>query len=572
MMEYSILLIFLMVLAATVAAVVICKSLRIPSILGYIAIGIIVGPNLLGWIPAKTHISNLAEFGIVFLMFTIGLEFSLSTMINMRNLVFGLGGAQVMLTTLITTLIGHVLSLDWQQALVVGAIASLSSTAIVSKQLADQNELHAPHGHNAISILLFQDLAVIPFFILISSFAGHQVQLNATLLHTLGNAVIAIVLIFGLGYFLLRPLFRQIAARHSLELFTLSVLLVTVAAAWLTHHLGLSLALGAFMAGMMLGETEFRHQIEATIRPFRDLLLGLFFITVGMLFDFNGITDIWEWVLLLFLALTVLKMALIFSLSMLAERDFKNSLRTGIVLAQGGEFGFALLTLAIRDDILSEAYGQVVLGALLLSMVVSPLLIYFNKNIANFLVPKHWRRNIVIENPQAKHYLEQLKEHVILCGFGRNGQNIAKILDDEGVKFIGIDSDHELVHACAQKGYPVIYGDASLYEILEACKIRRAKAMVITCEEIATIESILQQVRTYHHQLPIFVRTHDEAEFDKLQTMGATEIIPATLETSLTLASHLLLTMGVSANRIYELMVKIRKTRYRMLREILGEK
>lgn len=567
-MELSILDIFLMVLAIAVGVVVLCKTLRIPPILGYIVVGIIVGPHFMGWVPEAGDISLIAEFGIVFLMFTIGLEFSLRRMLKMRRLVFGLGGAQVLLTVIITTIIGHSLALDWHQAIVIGCIVALSSTAIVSKQLADQNEIGSPQGHNAISVLLFQDLAVIPFFVLISSFTNHDMALNTALLFALSKTIVAIFLIFGLGFWLLRPLFRGIAATQSLELFTLSVLLVTVAAAWLTHRLGLSLALGAFMAGMMLGETEFRHQIEATIRPFRDLLLGLFFITVGMLFDINVIIDIWPWVLLLFLALTVMKVLIITLLSFVGTRNLKISLRTGLILAQGSEFGFALLTLAILDKILPELYGQVVLGALLFSMGAAPLLIYFNKQIANFLVPKRWRTKVFVPDHVEQGFVNNLKDHVILCGFGRNGQNIAKILDDEMVSYVGIDSNHELVHGCEIMGYPVIYGDAALYEILEACKIADAKAVVITCEPLVTIEKILQQVRTHHKDLPIFVRTLDDTHFERLQEMGATEIIPASLETSLTLSSHLLVTMGVSSERIFELIVKIRKTRYRMLRNV----
>ncbi|MDQ2994360.1 MAG: cation:proton antiporter [Pseudomonadota bacterium] len=569
-MEFSFFDSFLSVLAVVVLAVVICKSLQIPSILGYLAVGIIVGPNVIGLIPESARISHLAEFGIVFLMFTIGLEFSLSRMLKMKHLVIGLGGAQVLLTVLITTAFGLLLSLGWHQALVIGCIVSLSSTAIASKQLTDQNELNAPHSQNAISILLFQDLAVIPFFILISSFSSTTISLSTALLYALGKAVLAMLLILGVGLQLLRPLFRRIAATHSLELFTLSVLLVTVAAAWLTEYLGLSLALGAFMAGMMLGETEFRHQIEATVRPFRDLLLGLFFITIGMLLNINSIDETWHWILLLFLALTGLKLLIITVLSYFAVRNLKISVRTGLVLAQGGEFGFALLTLALQDNILSQTYGQAVLGALLLSMATAPIVIYFNKMIANFVVPKSWHTWVDIPDTGAEQFTHKLKDHVILCGFGRNGQNIAKLLDGEQVPFIGIDNNHKLVNNCASMGYPVIYGDASLYEILEACKLNYAKAVVISCDHSLTIEKILQQIRAHHKNLPIFVRTQDDSDFERLQAMGATEVIPASLETSLTLTSHLLLTMGVSHHRIVELMTRVRKTRYRMLRTVLS--
>jgi len=399
------------ILMIAVVVVILCKRLNFPAIIGYIAIGVVVGPHLLGWVPDTEDTYALADFGVVFLMFTIGLEFSLSRMWRMKNLVFGLGGAQVLLTLLVTTIIG------------LACITSLSSTAIVSKQLVDQNELNSPHGNNAISILLFQDLAVIPFFILISSFIQQTDVMHWPMLLSFGKAFLLIMAMLALGRWILRPLFREIAATESLELFTLSVLLVTLVSAWLTHRFGLSLALGSFMAGMMLGETEFRHQIEATIRPFRDLLLGLFFITVGMLFNVRSIVVIWPWVLLLLAALTLLKVFIVSMICRYVENDVPVAVRTGLVMAQGSEFGFALLSLALMGNLLPMLYGQVVLGALLFSMALAPLIIRWNEKIMLLAVPEKYLKKVTMPKKTADIFAKGLEHHVILCGFSRVGQN-----------------------------------------------------------------------------------------------------------------------------------------------------
>jgi len=559
----------IIVLSTAVAVVVLCLRVKIPPILGYLLIGVLVGPHAIGLITDVEVARDLAEFGVVFLMFTIGLEFSLSKMIKLKNLVFGLGSIQVIATTIITTFLGTLLGMSLEQATIVGCIVAMSSTAIVSKQLADQNQLGTVSGQSAISILLFQDLAVIPFFIFIASFANEPTSLQTPILVALGKTLIALAIIFVVGRWLLRPLFREISRTESLELFTLVVLLVTLGAAYLTARLDLSLALGAFVAGMMLGETEFRHQIEATIRPFRDVLLGLFFITIGTLFNVGMFTEVWAWILLLFTALTLGKVILIGVICFVGSRDLVRALRTGLILAQGGEFGFALLNLALSEKLLPGDYGQVVLGALLLSMLVAPILVRFNQEIARALVPKKWSQKKPAAVKEIDTMAKQLTEHVILCGFSRVGQQLAKLLDDEDIPYIAIDFDHQLVLNTQAAGFPVIYGDASLYEILTTCKIRKAKALVVTFEQAQVTPKIIQQVRNHHKKIPVFVRTHDDSELEKLQALGATEVIPATLETSLTLASHLLVTLNVPTERVAKLMNKIRKTRYRLLREVI---
>ncbi len=377
----------LILLLIAVIITTLFRHLKIPMVLGYLIVGALVGPNGFGFVDNTQNIRDLAEFGVVFLMFTIGLEFSLSMLWELRFSAFIYGGSQVFLTTSATTVVGILLGMTLQQSLVVGGIVAMSSTAIVIKQLSDQLELKTNYGRNAVGILLFQDLAVIPLIVIITSL--NMTNGNGTssiLFWALIKGIIAVLIILAAGQWLLRPMFRLISAARSLELFTLSVLLVTLGAAWLTHYLGLSLALGAFLAGIMLGETEYRQQIADEIRPFRDILLGLFFISIGMLLNIHTWGATWYWILLLFAAIVIFKAILITLLGKLFRYPISTALRTGLALSQGGEFGFAILTIALTYNVLPPDYGQVVLGALLLSIGISPLIIHFNAKIAQFIL------------------------------------------------------------------------------------------------------------------------------------------------------------------------------------------
>ena len=363
------------------------RAIKLPAIVGYIVVGILVGPYSFQLVADSHNVRNIAEFGVVFLMFTIGLEFSLRKMIAMKKLVFGLGAIQVLLSLVITTLIGTQFDMSLAETLVVSGIVALSSTAIVMKQLKEQSEIASKHGRNAVGILLFQDLAVIPLLILIPQLANVEIMsLSREMSWAFVKGILAFGIILSLGHWLLRPFFSHVAKTKSLELFTLMSLLITLASAWLTQKLGLSLALGAFLAGMMLSETEFKPQIEADIRPFRDVLLGFFFISVGMQLNINTIIMAWPWVILLLLALVIFKTALITTICYVFDRNKEESLRTGLALAQGSEFGFAVLSLAMHYKLLRPDYSHVILCALLLSMALAPIIISNNQKISHFLL------------------------------------------------------------------------------------------------------------------------------------------------------------------------------------------
>ncbi len=560
----SILCIFLIALFVTV----ILRQLRLSVILGYLFVGALVGPHALNLIPDSHSIKELAEFGIVFLMFTVGLEFSLPKLFSLRYPVFFIGGLQVLLTTVITMLLGMAFGMPTVAALIVGGITAMSSTAIVVKQLNDQLELHSPHGLNAIGVLLFQDLAVIPFIILISSLANTKVSLGMVFLIALLKGIFAILIIFIVGRKLLKPLFRLIAKTRAIELFTLTVLLVTLSSAWLTYTLGLSFALGAFLAGIMLGETEFRHQIEVEIRPFRDILLGLFFITIGLLTDVSTWHHTYIWIALLVVAIVFGKILIITLLSRLCGYNSPVSLRTGLVLAQGGEFGFALLTLALNESLIPQTYSQVVLAALLISIAVSPVLIFFNEKITTFLLKKESTQCDQGIQQQISLFAKNLHNHIVLCGYGRVGQHIARLLDKIEVPYIGLDMDAELVQRASLAGDHVIYGDVTHPAILNAAGLDHAKVLVISLSDRKSAAKILASVKQTHPDLPTLVRCRDEQDLKKLKALGATHVIAEIYEESLTLSHYLMQMIEMPANKIEGLIEEARNSDYDLLKRV----
>ncbi len=567
-MEHSGLQDILTLLVVAVVVVAVFRRLNLPPILGYLFVGLAAGPNALGWLENSEATRSVAEIGVVFLLFTIGLEFSIPQFLAMRKTLLGLGGTQVLIGTISGGIIAWLLGISWPAAVIVGGALSMSSTAIVVKQLTDQLELTAVHGRLALGILLFQDLAAVPFLVMIPILAGgigeQAVALPLIFALLKGMAAFLVMLVFGRR--VLRPLFYEVAASRSPELFTLTVLLVSLAAAWITSLLGLSLALGAFLAGMMLSETEFRHQIETDIRPFRDVLLGLFFVTVGMQLDPALLPAQWPWITLLVLGLVFGKGILILLLTHVAGYDTQVNLRTGVVLAHGGEFGFALLALAIGYGLLSVQASQPILTALVVSMAVAPLLIRYNGMLAKQISAQ----SALDESSRGKHQIAKAlrasRGHVIICGFGRIGQNMASFLRDAGFGYAALDLEPARVRDAWEAGELVFYGDATHREILEAAGVERAKALVISFNDERAALRILRAARALRTDLPILVRAHDETGLETLLDAGATEVVPETLEASLMLAVQLLSMLEVPMQEVVGRVQAVRGDRYRRLR------
>lgn len=566
-MNYSALDTILILLVVSVIAVSLFRRLSLPPILGYLFVGLLVGPYGMGWIQQNEDTRILAEFGVVFLLFTVGLEISLPQMTAMRREVLGLGGSQVLLTTIVAAVLAWLLGLSVEAAFVVGGVLALSSTAIVIKQLNEQVELSSRHGRLSLGVLLFQDVAVVPFLILIPALAGNS---DGTVLHEVMIALlkgVAVVLImYAIGHWLLRPLFHEIATARSSELFTLTALLFALAAAWVTNYAGLSLALGAFLAGMLLGETEFRHQVESDIRPFRDVLLGLFFITVGMQLDVHVLPEYFLWVLALVLVIVLFKTFLIMGLSMLMGVTKGVALRTGVVLAQSGEFGFALLALAYSEHLLDTEVMQIVLAAMVISMVLAPILIRFNGEFAKRFCSASYssNRSEILSGVAA--VAKDLENHTIICGYGRIGQNVARFLEQEGFDYIALDLDPVRVRDARSAGEHVNYGDTTHRRILDAAGLDRARAVVVTFDDVHATLKVLSQVRSLQPDIPVLVRTRDDSNLERLQQEGATEVVPETLEASLMLATHLLMLLGVSVSNILRQVQVVRADRYQILR------
>jgi monovalent cation:H+ antiporter-2, CPA2 family len=559
----------LILLAASVCVVAGVRKLKLPAILGYLAVGMLLGPHALALALDTETTQLLADFGVVFLVFTLGLEFSLPRLVAMRWEVLGVGGAQVAITTAIVGA-AAVLFFDVAPAVavVIGGAVAMSSTAIIISQLTEQSENNRTHGRLAVAICLFQDLSFPLFLALVSVLGGGGQPADARHIGAaIGIAVIALLLVLAAGRWLLRPLFLIIASVRSAELFSLAVLLAVLASAWATHAVGLSLALGAFLAGMMLAETEFRHQIEATIRSYREILLGLFFITVGMLLDVGLLLRDLPLVTAILAGMLLLKAAVATVAAKPATKSWFKSLRTGIVVGQGGEFGFALLTLLLRRELLDPAVVQPLLAATVLSMVLSPLLIRHNRRIARALLRESGPPiSAAMRETQATLAVAE-RDHVIICGFGRVGQNIARVLEQTGFEFIALELDAYRIRAGRQAGDPVIYGDAGEVKVLENVGLARASCVVITFANPEVALRILRAVRELRADVPILVRTQDDTKLEQLQAAGATEVVPETFEASLMLLSHLLLLLKLPVPRVIRTVNDIRSHRYGMLRQ-----
>ncbi|VTU34635.1 K(+)/H(+) antiporter [Variovorax sp. SRS16] len=563
----------LMYLLAAVIGVVICRYLKLPPMLGYLSAGVLIGPHALALAQNSEGIRHLGEFGVVFLMFVIGLEFSLPKLRAMRRHVFGLGLLQVMLTMAIATagalLIASLLPptwrLGWQTALALSGALTMSSTAIVVKLMAERLELDSEHGKRVMGVLLFQDLAVVPLLVLIPALGAPPEALLKALAIALLKAIFLVgVLLYG-GPRVMRWWLTLVARRRSEELFMLNLLLVTLGLAWLTQLAGLSLALGAFVAGMLVSETEFKHQVETDIRPFHDVLLGLFFITIGMSLDWHIVVERWLLVAVLLLMPLAFKLVLVTVLARLLGATSGVSLRTGLYLAQAGEFGFVLLTLAQGQDLLPRWLANPVLASMVLSMLATPFIIMYSNGIVRKLVASDWLQQSLQMTTIARKTINTAK-HVIICGYGRCGQNLARVLEREGIPYLALDLDPDRVHQAAAAGDSVVFGDAARLQALMAAGLARASAVVVTYLDVPGALKVLANTRTHAPQVPVIVRTQDDRDLERLQTAGATEVVPEAIEGSLMLASHALALVGVPMRRVIRVVQDQRDARYNLLR------
>ncbi|MFZ3219900.1 MAG: monovalent cation:proton antiporter-2 (CPA2) family protein [Rhodoferax sp.] len=563
----------LLYLLAAVLGVVVCRSFKLPPMLGYLAVGVVIGPHALALSQSADGVRHLGEFGVVFLMFVIGLEFNLPKLRAMRRHVFGLGLLQVSVTMLVATLVTLGLSawmpqqwgMSWQAALALSSALAMSSTAIVVKLMVERLEMESEHGKRVMGILLFQDLAVVPLLVLIPALGAPGEQLVGALALAALKAVVLITVLLVGGQHVMRRWLTLVARRKSEELFVLNLLFITLGLAWLTELAGLSLALGAFIAGMLISETEYKHQVESDIRPFHDVLLGLFFISIGMLLNWRLVLAYWPLVLLLLVVPTLFKGILIALLSRLLGASPGVSLRTGLYLAQAGEFGFVLLTLTQENALLPPVLLNPILAGMVLSMLATPFIVMYSNRIVLKLVASEWLQQSLQMTTIARKSINA-NRHVIICGYGRCGQNLARMLEGEGIPYMALDLDPDRVRQATAAGDSVVFGDAARLQALMASGLARASAVVITYLDVPGALKVLSHTQAHAPQVPVIVRTQDDFSLEVLRAAGATEVVPEAIEGSLMLASHALALVGVPMRRVIRIVQDQRDARYKLLR------
>ncbi|MFY8177957.1 MAG: cation:proton antiporter [Limnohabitans sp.] len=570
----------LLYLCAAVVSVVGCRLLHLPAMLGYLFAGVVIGPNALALANDSVAVEHLAEFGVVFLMFVIGLEFNLPKLMRMRQLVFGLGLGQVVFTLLGALLInfaigftlkelGYIWGLSWQASIALGSALAMSSTAIVVKLMSDRVEMESPHGQRVMGVLLFQDLAVVPLLVLIPALAdmGEHNLLKVLSIAMLKAAVLVGLLLWG-GQRAMRAWLQVVARRKSDELFMLNLLFMTLGLAWLTELAGLSLAMGAFLAGMLIAETDFKHKVETDIRPFHDVLLGLFFITIGMKLDWDVLINSWGWVLLLATIPVLFKAGLVFVLARLTGAPAGVSLRTAIYLAQAGEFGFVLLTLGLQNSLIPAAWMSPILASMVLSMIATPFMVMHADRLVNRLVSNDWLLQSLALTGMAQRALK-IENHVIVCGYGRSGHNLVDLLKLEEVAYVALESDPEKVQKGRELGHHVELGDATNLASLMSAGLVRAAAVAVTYPDLPSALKVLAWVKEHAPHVPVIVRTHDDAHLEELRAAGAAEVVPEVIEGSLMLASQTLAHLGLPLKRVIRLVQGQRMTRYALMRDAI---
>jgi CPA2 family monovalent cation:H+ antiporter-2 len=564
----------LLYLLAAVLGVVGCRFLKLPPMLGYLVVGVVIGPNALAFAQNSEGIRHLAEFGVVFLMFVIGLEFNLPKLRSMQRFVFGLGLWQVVLTVVLVTSFSMFLNvmapslwgMSWQTALTLAGALAMSSTAIVIKLMSDRLELDSEHGKRVLGVLLFQDLAVVPLLVLIPALNAPPEELMTALGLAAVKATVLIALLLTGGQRLMRWWLLLVARRQTEELFVLNVLLVTLGLAWLTELAGLSLALGAFVAGMLISETEFKHRVEMDIKPFHDVLLGLFFITIGMMLDWRIVWDRWAFVLFLVTVPVLLKFALIAALTRLSGASEGLSFRTGLYLAQAGEFGFVLLTLGSQHQLIPADWLNPVLASMVLSMMATPFIITHANQWVMKWSASDWLQQS-LEMTQLAQKSINTEKHIIICGYGRCGQNLAKLLKSQKIPYIALDLDPDRVNRALAQGDQVAYGDAARLQSLMSVGLERASAVVVTYLDNASAFRVLALAKEHAPHVPVVVRTKDDQDLAKFQLAGASEVVPETIEGSLMLATHALALVGVPMKRVIRMVQLQRSQRYELLRD-----
>ena len=555
----------LIVLLAALIAVPLVQRFRFTPVIGYLLAGVVIGPHVLGLIKEVHQVEILAEFGVLFLLFTIGLDLPLRRLRAMQRYILGLGMGQVLVTSAVIGAAAYALGLPPAAALIMGGALALSSTATVLQLLVERREVTNHHGRIAIAILLFQDLAVVPLLALLPILGGGAENIAGALGLAAGKAVLAIALILVVGRVLLRPVYRVMAGTRTPEIFAAMNLFLVLATGWATGQAGMSMALGAFLAGLLLADSEYRHQVEADIQPFRGLFLGLFFMTVGMGIDLGRVVDEAGVVLALVGALLVAKAALLFVIMRIEGHTTRRSGHVALLLSQSGEFAFVILGLAMQLDVVSGGVGQTVLPAVAISMALTPLLASLGRRFDN-------DQASAVTTPlslEGEHM--ELSDHVLVAGFGRVGWTVCQVLARNNVPYIAMDVNPALVQQGRDADMPVYYGDASQTSVLKAAGLDRARAVVITLDQPGVAEQAVSAIRAHDPKVPIVSRARDGRHRKALEKSGATSVVSEAVEASLQLGARVLRLAGTQGEQIETSLEEFRCDDYALLDNLLAD-
>jgi CPA2 family monovalent cation:H+ antiporter-2 len=552
--DYSLLRDAIVFLMAAILIVPVFRRLGVNAVIGYLVAGLAIGPHGMALIEDVEGSHRLAELGVVFMLFAIGLELSFERLRVMARYVFGLGIVQVAGTGLMLGLTAMLFGAAWGQAAVIGGALALSSTAFVLQLLSDRGELSTHLGRVVLSVLLLQDLAVVPGLAVVSALSGEPESLALTLTVAGLKAVLALVLILAVGRLVLRPLYRFIAGTRSSELFAAATLLVVLATAWSTAEAGLSMALGAFLAGLMLAGTEYRHQIDADIRPVRGILLGLFFISVGMLVDLRTVIPQIPQIGIVVALLILAKATLLTAFGRLFRLPLPLAANAGLHLAQGGEFAFVLLSLAMGTAVLPVELGQFLLAVVACSMALTPLLASMGRKVQAWLEQRGIGGVEALASQAATR-----SRHVVIAGFGRVGRTVAQMLDARDVQWIAVDRDAAAVAEARAKGLPVFFGDARQETITKAANLEEAKAAVVTLDDPQAAQAVLRCLKRHHPDLPVIVRARDPSDMMHLLSEGASTVVPEAIESSLVLGGAVLRSLGEQEHHVEDAKDRIRR-------------
>ncbi len=551
----------LIILAAAIVVVSLFRRLRVSPVLGYLFAGVLIGPHGLRLVNDVHAVEALAEFGVVFLLFAIGLELSLGRLFAMRRHVFGMGTLQVVISAGVIITLARLAGLGTSEALVLGGGLALSSTAVVMRMLQDDGAIHTRAGRMALAVLLLQDLAVVPLLTIVPLLGSEGGTLGRELALAAGKAALALIIIMAAGRLLLRPVLRGVAAARTPELFTAITLFVALGVSWATALAGLSMALGAFLAGLLISETEYRHQVEADIAPFRGLLLALFFMAIGMGIDVGLLAGNAHIVAAGVLALLAVKAVVVAGLARLFGQPWGTAVFVGFALAQAGEFGFVLVTLAREGGALGDRTAGLALLVIALSIALTPLLMLAGHAAAR----RVHRASAAGAEGDLERETRDLRRHALVLGLGRVGRTVAQLLEAAEREYVALDRDPEVVAEGRRRKIPAFFGDGSRPEVLRAAGVERASAVVITLDDAASATRALHAVRAADADVPVIVRARDTGSCGPLTAAGATYVVPELVEGSLQLGGRLLMALGVAEDAVEAALDEMRRDDYRRL-------